>query len=114
LENEPVVTQDISVHGGHTSGPSAVEQRFNQLGSDASALPCVLYEDSQIHVARGTDTKTGHSHAGCAMPSEKRWVDWSMPKQGAVVGHAVGRAVKPVEQGATRAAGQHGQDSLGA
>jgi hypothetical protein len=63
LENEPVVAEDIGVHGGHTSRPSAVEQGCSQLGSDASALPGVFYQYSQIHDSCGPGSESGHSHA---------------------------------------------------
>jgi hypothetical protein len=42
-ENELVVTQNIGVHGGRSVGSSVVEQGCDQSGSDASALPDVLY-----------------------------------------------------------------------
>src|SRR5580700_8496803 len=50
LENEQVVAEDVSVHRAHTLGPSAVEERRSQPGSDASALPRVRYQYGQVDV----------------------------------------------------------------
>jgi hypothetical protein len=63
-ENEFVVGQDVRVHGGHAFRVSVVEQRCNQSGSDSSALPGVLDQDSQLEESGGIDTESAHCHAG--------------------------------------------------
>jgi hypothetical protein len=112
LEDVQVVAQHVGVHRGHASCPGAVEEGRSQPGSDASAPPCVVYQDGQIRRSRGSDAKIGDADAGCAAPRKPRLVDRSIPKQAGVVGPTIREPVKAVEQGVTRAAGQHGQDSL--
>jgi len=63
-KKHPVIDQDIGAYGGHTFRVSVVEQRCNQAGSDPSALPGILDQDSQIEESCGTGSDGGHSHAG--------------------------------------------------
>ena len=101
LENEYVVDQDICVHGGHTFRPSAVKQRCSQAGSDPSALPGVLDQYSQFDDSCGTDSESGHSHAGCARPSKQSLAVWPSPKQCCKVGHTISEPMEPVKQAGT-------------
>jgi hypothetical protein len=78
------------VYAGHPSRPSAVEQGRSQPGSDALALPAVFYQHCQLEDSGGTDTESGHTHAGRAVPSEPSFVDWSIPQQCFEVGRTVG------------------------
>jgi hypothetical protein len=54
------------------------------------ALPAVFYQHSQLEDSGGTDTESGHTHAGRAVPSEPSFVDWSIPQQCFEVGRTVG------------------------
>ena len=114
LANVDVVAEDVGVHGGHTLDPSAVEQGHSWPSSDVPALPGVLYQHSQIDDSRGTDSESGHSHAGRVEPSEKSLVAWSLPKLCGEVGHTIEWSRGTGGTGvASRAADQHGQDGLG-
>jgi hypothetical protein len=101
LENENVVDQDICVHGGHTSRPSAVKQRCSQAGSDPLALPSVLDQYSQFDDSCGTDSESGHSHAGCVRPGKQSLAVWPSPKQCRKVGHTISEPMEPVKQAGT-------------
>jgi hypothetical protein len=71
----------------------------------------IFHDHAEVGRALGVWRKRRHPDAAGAPPGQVCLVVRAIPKEGGEIGHAVGEAVEPVEQGRPRATGRHGQDS---
>ena len=61
----------------------------------------LLQLSGQFDDSCGTDSESGHSHAGCARPSKQSLAVWPSPKQCCKVGHTISEPMEPVKQAGT-------------